>query len=119
MTHITWTEILLVGHKALDDQHKNLIGIINRFLTAADKGYSPNELESILHDLVDFTREHFNTEEKMMKEWDYSEYADHKREHERLIGDIDEFRQKFQNGQTEITAEVVDFLNFWFNPLCY
>ena len=65
----------------IDAQHKTLIINLNELFDAMKEGKANTMLRFLLNKLVAYTQMHFSTEEKYMKQWNYSEYANHKAEH--------------------------------------
>ncbi|MBZ4642491.1 MAG: hemerythrin-like metal-binding protein [Deferribacteraceae bacterium] len=91
---IFWTDDLSVGFKAIDDQHKTLINIINKFANALLEGEGAESIESVVNFLDLYTKVHFATEEKYMDAFNYPDIAIHKSEHKKLIDYIDELQSK-------------------------
>ena len=82
---IEWNEDLAVGFKEIDDQHKELFGMINRMLEACNQGKGKEVLNEILGFLENYVIIHFGTEEKLMQQYNYPDYANHKKHHEQFI----------------------------------
>lgn len=87
---------LLIGHPIIDSQHGRLFALIDELRVARDNADPLVEYRltcKALYELVDYTRVHFEEEERLMREANYPGYDGHKREHEnfaRLIGDVEE-----------------------------
>ena len=82
---IEWTEDLAVGAKEIDDQHKELFAMINQMLDACNQGKGKQVLNKILGFLENYVVNHFGTEERLMRQYDYPDYASHKNHHEQFI----------------------------------
>lgn len=82
---LTWKEHLLTGIEEIDNQHKELFKNVGNLLLACNKGKGKDEINSIINYLESYVTEHFKTEEKYMNEYNYSEYLNHKSEHEEFI----------------------------------
>ncbi len=72
-TELWWDESYSVGHVVLDNQHKKLLRACNELALCADED-SPSsnaEFHEILNDLSKYAREHFTTEEQILKDIEY------------------------------------------------
>ncbi len=73
------TDNLLIGHDAIDDEHRHLVSLINISMDAIDDG--ANRLcAQTLKELIQQIEQHFKTEERVMYEFEFSEadvHADH------------------------------------------
>jgi hemerythrin len=78
MSEIKWDESYSVGVPILDDQHKILIGLINR-LELIEQG--DGDLNEIMDKLDWYVREHFSLEESMLKDVGYASLKAHITEH--------------------------------------
>ena len=82
---ITWKEFYSVGCRELDDQHKQILEIINDLYSLLQSNEAePVAVEGLLDRLVQYVVDHFQCEEEWMKESGYPELAEHKSHHERL-----------------------------------
>lgn len=70
-----------IGIPEMDAQHARWIEIIERFrATAADRLLEPEghaAAVAALNDLIDYTRRHFSSEEKMLAAHAYPKFAEH------------------------------------------
>ncbi len=74
MTPLEWTESFSVGNALMDEQHKELIALINMLDDAQMTG-------PVLDQLQHYGEEHFRDEEQLMEEAGYTELAAHCAEH--------------------------------------
>lgn len=77
------------------------------------KGHGKELIQETLEEMVDYTVEHFATEEKLMVEQDYPNYPEHKNVHDRLTKQVKEMADKFANGDRFVTIELSHFLTQW------
>ncbi|UOD34216.1 hemerythrin family protein [Deferribacteraceae bacterium V6Fe1] len=91
---ILWSDNLSVGFKAIDDQHKTLINIINKFQNALLDGEGVESIQSVVNFLELYTKVHFSTEEKYMEQYQYPNTETHKQEHKKLIEYIGALKNK-------------------------
>ena len=86
---ISWETQYELGIKSIDDQHKELVNIINKMaalLIEAKQGVDIyDEVVAVIGDLKKYTIYHFKYEENLFDQYSY-EYKDtHKAEHDKLV----------------------------------
>ena len=110
---LPWKEKYSVRIKSIDDQHKELVRLINELNNAMlyEKGRSV--IGKIIEGLVSYTVYHFDYEEKLMKQCNYPDFHNHKKFHTSLINTIKEFKKDFDSGEKELSKEVMEFLKSW------
>ena len=77
------------------------------------QGKSKDVLAKILNELVDYTKIHFATEEKILEQNKYPKLASHKQEHVNLTNQFLALKHDFENGKVTISIEVLTFLKDW------
>ncbi len=113
MDFIEWGEHLSVGVKVFDDEHKQLVQLVNKLNQALQAGSAKKTMEEILQNLVNYTKIHFTHEEDYMVLYDYPEYAKHKQEHEALTNQVMDFLQRYNAGKASFSLELMNFLKDW------
>ncbi|AFN73859.1 Hemerythrin HHE cation binding region [Melioribacter roseus P3M-2] len=108
-----WTDSYSVNIKSIDEQHKKLLDIINELHEAMKAGKGKEALNKIFNELVDYTRTHFSFEEKLMEKYGYSESALHKQTHQNLIKQLNELKENYEKGNTNLSINVMNFLQDW------
>lgn len=110
---IEWDSSFETGITEFDNQHKKLAALINRIYNAIKDGRAQNEVESILNELVDYTVYHFDSEEKAFKQFNYPEYAEHRKIHEALKSQVGKFINDLKSGRSSIGYNLMEFLKSW------
>ncbi len=113
MSYIEWNDTYSVKINEIDEQHKKLISLINELHNAMSKGKSKEILESILSGLVDYTVEHFSTEEKYMDKFNYPDSLMHKKEHQTFVRQVQEYQEKLKDKNFLLSIQVMNFLKDW------
>ncbi len=108
-----WRPEYETGFKPVDEQHKHLFDIINRLHNAMSEGHGNDVLKETLDELIQYTVEHFSMEEKLMREYEYPGYEEHKGVHDQLTKQVKDIAQKFENGERFVTVELSHFLTKW------
>ena len=123
MTLIEWKEQYSLGVPAIDHEHRELIDLINA-LYASVAGSATNTTTATDSDVTvaDFLGElyarvgaHFALEEKIMRDNDYDEYHDHKADHERLLDDVRDLMDDYEDGAYVDMEEFGKRLDEWFS----
>ena len=110
---VQWSDSLSVGVKAIDDDHKKLLSMINQLQTAAHYHTDDELVETTLNELVDYTRYHFQREEQMMQEHHYPDYEDHKKQHDLMVAQVTGFINEYRVDKTRTIDQVIVFLKTW------
>lgn len=113
MALINWTEEFSIDRGPIDDQHRQLVEIVNRFDEALRRGKGSRVMGDILNDLVGYTQEHFVFEEKAMAEAGYQGLKQHQCKHRQLIQKLEKFQFDFNSQGRRVTGEMKDFLKYW------
>jgi hemerythrin len=113
MALIAWSDKYSMNIKEIDDQHKKLVGMINELHDAMKQAKSKEVSLDIINKLADYTKYHFSTEEKYMKQFGYPDYAAHKKEHEKFIDQVMSFKIEYEAGKAGLSFDLLDFLKKW------
>lgn len=113
MALFNWSDKYSVGVMELDNQHKELVNILNEIFDAMSARKSNETLGKIISKLVNYTKVHFSTEEKYMQKYNYSGYNSQKREHDAFIDKIQTFQRDFNAGKLTLSLDVSSFLKNW------
>ena len=100
----------------IDEQHQELIDLIN-FLETVDKASHTTEtIENALNFLAEYISKHFSDEQDLMLECGYPDYEWHKNWHQSYILKYNTLLEEyFENGITEKFAYILEeFVEKWF-----
>ncbi len=110
---IEWNDKYSVNISLIDEQHKNFIGIINKAIIAKKQSEDANEVLGILNEMTGYTFEHFETEERYMKEFNFPENLTHRKEHNNFIDNVLYYKNKVVGGDSQIINEILEYLKQW------
>ena len=110
---IDWSHELSVGIEEIDGQHQVLVELLNEIHAAIQQGRTAEVTQDILDRLDEYARIHFAVEESLMRVLHYPEYEAHKQEHDRLMTQLNELRQKWQAGKGTVGFELAQLLKEW------
>lgn len=109
---IAWDEKYRVGHKELDEDHRELFAYINRINTALEEKEADGECLKVLDELLEYTKHHFSREEEYMESRSYSQLAGHRESHSRLTSQVRELRSNLGE-KRDIIRDTVSLLEIW------
>ena len=107
-----WSPNLSVGIEFMDSEHQQLMGAINELHEQLSSGQQ-DRLVATLDDLLRQTREHFEHEESTMRDNAYRHFEQHKRLHDALLEELEEFRDRTGKQNMHPGTELSDFLKDW------
>jgi hemerythrin-like metal-binding protein len=114
MALLQWKDQYSVGIDAVDHEHKELIALINRLhdeLMIKDEKPSAS---AFFGDLFAGISAHFALEERFMRERRYDQIAQHKADHERLLDEIRDIMDDFEECKAA-SSELSARLDAWFS----
>ncbi|OAN52196.1 hemerythrin [Paramagnetospirillum marisnigri] len=113
MAYLEWTENLSVGVKRMDDHHKKLVDLINMLFDAMS-GDATRAVDTVLSDLLDYTRYHFGEEEKLLAACGYPDLEEHQGVHRGMVKEVLDMRQRYLDNPVSVSPnEALDFLSKW------
>jgi hemerythrin-like metal-binding protein len=108
-----WTDALSVSVDQFDEQHKQLIGLLNKFYSSIMKGDSHDSLLKLLTSLEEYTIYHFREEEELMQKYNYPGIKEHLAAHKVFVDKVIDLKEKVVGGNTVISSEVTTFIKRW------
>lgn len=112
-----WREAFSCNIAEIDKQHHHLFEVGARLHTMASNksNYDKyDEIISILEELKQYTIQHFEYEEKLMKENNFPGYELHKMEHDFFVKKIQRIERKdLEGAQNEAVLEIISFVADW------
>ena len=106
--NVEWTESCKIGHETIDHQHKHLYELTNTLLAAQDVG-------AVRHAMVllyKHTREHFDLEEALMRQYKYPELNAHTASHDSLLSRLNDISEEVGRGLMSRSA-LVELMGEW------
>lgn len=110
---INWTDEYIIDGATIDNQHKKLISLINRLYISFNEGKANDEIGTIIDELIDYTVFHFSTEEDLFEKINFFEKDKHFKQHQDFVEKTKYFRERFLNGEEDLSYEVMAFMRDW------
>ena len=111
---ISWDEEFSVGIDAIDRQHTRMLSFINQIDEVIQQGGTYEMFAPVLDDLIDYTIQHFEHEEKLLEINHCPDIDRHKKSHVRLRGELLNWQEKVADAEPEEMSEHMFFLRIWF-----
>ena len=112
---LEWREDFSLGVPAVDHEHRELIGLINELYEDLQRPQSESDVGDFLGELFARISAHFALEEKIMRDSRYDEYRDHKGDHERLLDEIRDLMDDFDDDEVVDVEAFGRTLEHWFS----
>ncbi|MBF0194649.1 MAG: bacteriohemerythrin [Magnetococcales bacterium] len=110
---IDWSDDYLIGLGEIDVQHKRMAELINNILRTAYKHRPKEEVLESMAVLLKYVKWHFQSEEILMKVYDFPEFAEHRDEHVLLINDLLQKQDEMDNKNLSVD-DLYGFFFGWF-----
>ncbi len=114
MSLITWRKEYCTGIPGVDYEHEKLIEQINAVYALIDEKGDKEQIIDCLGDIYGSIAAHFALEEKMMERRHYDRYEEHRTDHEKLLDDIRDITEEFENTHDLNDQQFKQKLNDWF-----
>ncbi|MBM4053517.1 MAG: bacteriohemerythrin [Planctomycetes bacterium] len=108
-----WRDEYNTGLDEIDIQHKRFLHMINALYELDNRPVKNPGMQKLLDELVNYARFHFQSEELLMISYKYPNLYDQKKEHEKLMNDLNKKAEevKLSNGNV---SKMLLFLVKWF-----
>lgn len=114
MAYIDWKDDFSVNIKQFDNEHKNIVNMLNSLHDAMKLGKGRDSLAPLFDKSLNYAKEHFGNEEKLMQKSAYPDFEAHRKEHLKFISCIDDFKKEINTPQgVLLSSKVMNFLKDW------
>lgn len=113
MALMEWNDNFLIGVQEVDRQHRHLVEILNRVHAGMLAGNPPREMMRVMQDLVNYTKYHFDAEERAMRNAGYPGLAEHQEKHRAMVAKVEAFSLEMISGKATVTMRLMVFLKEW------
>jgi len=114
MPLLQWKADYSVGNPAIDHEHAEMIGQINRLYAQLDDPLDALQVVSVLGEIHADIAAHFALEERLMRTAHYAEYAQHKEDHEDLLDQVRDLMDVFSDDPQAGRKMLQQRLSDWF-----
>ncbi|MFA6855800.1 MAG: bacteriohemerythrin [Treponema sp.] len=114
MAFIKWLPEYEFGIPEIDQQHKHLVELLNRFYEGLVDQNTKDQLLILLNEAIDYTHYHFSEEVKMMQDIGYTALIEQKKMHLDVENRIENFKEKILLNKPVLSMEVINEIKSWF-----
>ena len=108
-----WKDEYIINVEELDMQHQPMVKLVNNLHSSVEARKDKSELERLLIELVEYTRMHYSTEEKLMEKYADPSLKLHHKEHTSLLRHLDQLVALIANGQRPTFFSDYDLSSDW------
>ena len=98
-----WEEKYQINIEVVDQEHKKLFECCNNILAFDPQSDDFNNFKSLVKELYDYVRYHFQHEEEIMQKYEYSLIGEHKQWHNLIIYEMNKYLAQSRNSSTLLT----------------
>jgi hemerythrin-like metal-binding protein len=114
MSLVEWREEFNLGVVSVDHEHRELIALINKVHEKMAEPGSDVTIAEYLGEIYARIAAHFALEERLMRERNYDRLDEHKADHERLLDDIRDIMDDYEDRRLYDESRFATRLTFWF-----
>jgi len=113
--YVTWSNSYSMGVKIIDDQHKGLIEFVNDLFNHASGNENRERayFTEVIQQAVQYIKEHFQAEERLMIGTKFPGYAEHKKVHDEFTLTVVKSVKDFEAGKRLVLEKFAYFLKDW------
>ncbi len=111
---IKWKDEYNLGIKQIDEQHKNLVSVMNNLYEIINEEFGLDGTKKIFEELKKYSEQHFSLEEKYFDEFGFKNAEHHKQHHRFFREKIIELSEEGRLEQIPACFSLIDFLEDWF-----
>ncbi|MDH5559529.1 MAG: bacteriohemerythrin [Deltaproteobacteria bacterium] len=113
MEFFEWKKDYELGIKLVDEEHKQLVKLINELERAITENKTDQVIKGVLQGLKGYINIHFTVEEEYMNVYDYSGLKSHTEAHEQFKKKIFSISHDLEEGGLDIPKSVLVYLKKW------
>jgi hemerythrin len=110
---ILWRNEMSIGNDLIDQDHRYLLCLYNSIeIILSDNEYH-DHLPFYFNQLLEYSKFHFDREEKIQLKSDYHGYYEHKKKHQHITQRLQEINEELQEGKTEFEQDLLELVKEW------
>jgi hemerythrin len=113
MPIMEWDDSLDIGVDAMNDEHKQILALMNKIFDADKAGQSGNGITALVGRLGSVTVAHFRDEEAYMEKIGFPGLGPHRLIHKDLLAKYGAHAEKVKAANGKVHPEFLSFLKRW------
>jgi len=114
MSLLQWKSEYSVGIQSMDDEHREMIELINATYEKLKSDSDADQVEEYLGEILSTISMHFALEERIMKNAGYGEFQAHKDDHELLLDRLMDLMDQYFDDPIAGAIMLEKSLSDWF-----
>jgi len=114
MSLLQWKPEYSVGVQSMDDEHREMIDLINATYEKLGSDADADQVEECLGEILSTISMHFALEERIMRSAAYGEYQAHKDDHEVLLDRLRDLMDDYYDDPAAGGNRLEQSLSDWF-----
>jgi hemerythrin len=110
---VKWDDSYSVFLKDLDNQHKKMFDIINKFYADMAENKTNHAIVDAIKEMRQYSLLHFTYEETVMRRKNFPRFKSHKLSHDEFIKKVSDLEKKAIDGQLVSVFDIANFLRDW------
>lgn len=112
MAYFEWADDMVIDHGPIDEDHHHLVDLVNQLHTATSEGRGIDVVDTIMEQLIAYTKGHLQREEALMASIQFPQLSEHKIHHA-FAERIDALKEKYDAGNITVAAQLSMVLRDW------
>ena len=108
-----WDDKLNIGVQEIDDDHKQLVSLVNQLHRTMKEGGDAATLDAILKEAAEYTHLHFSREEQLMRRHNYPGLVAQEAEHKLMVEQLLALAVRFKEGEFPVSMDIMAFARTW------
>jgi hemerythrin-like metal-binding protein len=113
MAYFEWADDMVIDHGVIDQDHRQLVDLVNALHTATAAGRGQDVVAKILDELIRYTNDHLQREEHLMESIKFPNLAQHKEGHDLFMAQIHDLKKKYDSGSITVASQLSTALRDW------
>jgi hemerythrin-like metal-binding protein len=114
MSLLQWKPEYSVGVQSMDDEHREMIDLINATYEKLKSDADADQVEEYLGEILSTISMHFALEERIMQNAGYGEFQEHKDDHEVLLDRLRDLMDDYFSDPVSGARRLEQSLSDWF-----
>lgn len=108
-----WDESMCVGDPAVDNDHRELFTLMNKFFRSLMAGEASYKVIHTMQELSALCLRHIREEEGMMGRINYPMLTEHRGQHAELIRGLDELKSRLAKKENGLEEHLLQYMDMW------
>lgn len=113
MDNINWNSSFSVGVTILDEQHKQIINMINLLLSNSKTDVRSEVVSDLLNKMMEYANNHFETEELLLQKYGYPDLSTQKHDHEVYCLKVVDLCENTMKYNISVPEKLLQYLTKW------